>query len=81
MEFALTTLRLTLRPFRADDAPALFAILQEPDIMQYFPTPTTPDMSRVELLPLCRQPSPVRFRRPADLMSCAPRTDAGYPVQ
>jgi len=48
MEFALTTPRLTLRPFRTDDAPALFAILQEPDIMQYFPTPGTPDMARVE---------------------------------
>jgi [ribosomal protein S5]-alanine N-acetyltransferase len=50
MEFALATPRLTLRPFRADDAPALFAILQEPNIMQYFPTPTTPDMARVERL-------------------------------
>ena len=48
MEFALTTPRLTLRPFRTDDAPALYAILQEPDIMQYFPTPGTPDMARVE---------------------------------
>ncbi|MFN8465160.1 MAG: GNAT family N-acetyltransferase [Caldilineaceae bacterium] len=48
MEFALTTPRLTLRPFRADDTPALFGILQEPDIMQYFPTPGTPDMARVE---------------------------------
>ena len=50
MEFALTTPRLTLRPFRADDAPALFTILQEPNIMQYFPTPTTPDIARVERL-------------------------------
>ncbi len=48
MEFALTTPRLTLRPFDAGDVPALFAILQEPDIMQYFPTPGTPDLARVE---------------------------------
>jgi ribosomal-protein-alanine N-acetyltransferase len=50
MGFAITTPRLTLRPFRADDAPALFTILQEPNIMQYFPTPATPDMVRVERL-------------------------------
>lgn len=50
MEFAITTDRLTLRPFRPGDAPALFAILQTPHIMQYFPTPTTPDMARVERL-------------------------------
>ena len=48
MEFALTTPRLTLRPFHAGDVPALYAILQEPDIMQYFPTPGTPDLARVE---------------------------------
>jgi ribosomal-protein-alanine N-acetyltransferase len=50
MDFALTTDRLTLRVFRPDDAPTLFAILQTPNIMQYFPTPTTPDMGRVERL-------------------------------
>lgn len=37
MEFALHTQRLTLRPFRNEDAPALFAILSEPNIMQSVP--------------------------------------------
>ena len=46
----VTTPRLTLRPFRGEDAPALFTILSEPNIMQYFPNPTTPDMGRVERL-------------------------------
>lgn len=50
MDFALHTQRLTLRPFRNEDAPALFAILSEPNIMQYFPNPTTPDRERVERL-------------------------------
>jgi RimJ/RimL family protein N-acetyltransferase len=48
MEFAFTTARLTLRPFRPDDAPALFTIVQAPNIMQYFPGPPTYDMARVE---------------------------------
>jgi RimJ/RimL family protein N-acetyltransferase len=50
MDFALTTARLILRPFQPTDTPALFTILQAPRIMQYFPTPTTPDMARVERL-------------------------------
>lgn len=48
MGFAIATQRLTLRPFQAEDVPALFTILSEPNIMQYFPTPTTPDLARVE---------------------------------
>lgn len=47
---AITTPRLTLRPFRPDDTPALFTILNAPDIMQYLPNPTTPDLGRVERL-------------------------------
>jgi RimJ/RimL family protein N-acetyltransferase len=50
MGFAIATQRLTLRPFQTEDVPALFAILGQPDIMQYFPTPTTPDLARVERL-------------------------------
>lgn len=50
MEPAITTPRLTLRLFRAEDAPVLFTILAEPGIMQYFPNSTTPDMGRVERL-------------------------------
>jgi ribosomal-protein-alanine N-acetyltransferase len=50
MDFTLTTSRLTLRPFRPEDTPALFAILSTPHIMQYFPNPTTPDFGRVERL-------------------------------
>jgi ribosomal-protein-alanine N-acetyltransferase len=50
MDFALTTARLMLRPFRPEDVQPLFAILQAPGIMQYFPTPTTPDVARVERL-------------------------------
>lgn len=46
----IRTPRLTLRPFRPEDAPALFTILSEPHIMQYFPNPTTPDLGRVERL-------------------------------
>jgi ribosomal-protein-alanine N-acetyltransferase len=50
MDFAITTPRLTLRPLRADDVPALYAILSEPQIMQYFPNPSNPDLPRVERL-------------------------------
>ena len=46
----ISTPRLILRPFRPEDAPALFTILAEPNIMQHFPNPTTPDMARVQRL-------------------------------
>ena len=49
-EPTIRTPRLTLRLFRPEDAPALFTILAEPNIMQYFPNPTTPDMGRVQRL-------------------------------
>lgn len=42
------TQRLQLRPFTPEDIQPLFAILQTPDIMQYFPNPLTPDLPRVE---------------------------------
>lgn len=37
---SLATARLVLRPFTPGDREALFTILQEPDILQYFPTKT-----------------------------------------
>lgn len=38
----LETERLVLRPWQTADAPALFAILQEKDILRYFPRPGLP---------------------------------------
>ena len=45
-----TTSRLTLRPFTPADAVPLHRILNQPNIMQYFPTTSAPDMERVENL-------------------------------
>ena len=44
----LTTDRLTLRPFVREDAVPLHRILHEPDILQYFPRPSAPDLDRVK---------------------------------
>lgn len=44
----LTTARLTLRLFTMNDIEALFAITNELDIFQYFPTKTAWDMEKVE---------------------------------
>jgi ribosomal-protein-alanine N-acetyltransferase len=43
----LTTPRLTLRPFTLDDVTHLHHIMNEPNIMQYFPNTEPPDMERV----------------------------------
>jgi len=40
--------RLTLRPFSLADVRPLHHILSEPNILQYFPNPGTPDIQRVE---------------------------------
>jgi RimJ/RimL family protein N-acetyltransferase len=45
---ALRTPRLTLRPFAKDDLLPLHRILQEPDILRYFPAPAPPTLERVE---------------------------------
>lgn len=44
----LTTERLCLRPFTMEDAPALFDIVQEPDVFQYFPTKANWALEKVE---------------------------------
>ena len=44
----LTTERLILRPFRLADLHPLHAILQEPDILKYFPRPGPPPLEKVE---------------------------------
>ena len=44
----LTTSRLTLRPFKLTDDVRLHSILNEPNILQYFPRPDAPDMKRVQ---------------------------------
>lgn len=44
----LTTTRLTLRSWTPEDAGALFSILQQPDILRYYPNPTPPPMDKVE---------------------------------
>lgn len=44
----VSTARLTLRPFTLDDAPSLFRIMNEPNIMQYFPNPGPRPLERVE---------------------------------
>lgn len=46
----LTTPRLTLRPFTPADAVPLHRILNEPDILQYFPRPSPPGLERVQAL-------------------------------
>jgi len=42
------TERLTLRPFAAEDAPALHAIMNQEGILQYFPGPGSPPIEKVE---------------------------------
>lgn len=42
----LRTPHLSLRPWAAEDAPALFEILREPDIFQYFPPSPPPTLER-----------------------------------
>jgi ribosomal-protein-alanine N-acetyltransferase len=44
----LTTPRLKLRPFSPEDTVSLHRIMNEPDIMQYFPRTDPPDMERVQ---------------------------------
>ena len=44
----LTTPRLTLRPFAPEDAISLHRIMNEPNIMQYFPNTAALDMERVQ---------------------------------
>lgn len=44
----LTTERLVLRQFTMDDLPALFRIVQEPDIFRYFPTKSAWTMEKTE---------------------------------
>src|SRR5512140_3100369 len=44
----LVTTRLLQRPWRLDDAPALFEIMQEQDIFQYFPPSTPPTLEKAE---------------------------------
>ena len=46
----LTTSRLTLRTFIPADDIALHRIMNEPDIMQYFPNTAPPEMERVQAL-------------------------------
>ena len=41
------TPRLTLRPFTSDDAASLHRILNQPNILQYFPNPDAPSIKRV----------------------------------
>ena len=44
----ITTPRLDLRPFTAEDVEPLHHILQEEGILRYFPNPTSPPRERVE---------------------------------
>jgi ribosomal-protein-alanine N-acetyltransferase len=46
----LISKRLILRPFRLDDVNALHKIMIEPGVMQYFPNPGPPEISRVQTL-------------------------------
>ncbi|NJN44853.1 MAG: GNAT family N-acetyltransferase, partial [Anaerolineae bacterium] len=45
----LYTSRLTLRPFRREDAHALFNVLSEKDILRYFPNPETPTLEQTKM--------------------------------
>ncbi len=45
---AIATPRLILRPFTLQDLNPLFAILQQPDIFEYFPRTDAPSLERVE---------------------------------
>lgn len=44
----IETRQLILRPWTPEDAPALFDILQEQGILQYFPNPNPPPRSKVD---------------------------------
>jgi len=44
----ITTPRLVLRPWQIEDADTLFDILQQKDILRYFPRTTPPPKDRVE---------------------------------
>jgi len=44
----LTTSRLSLRPFTLSDVSPLHRILNQPDILQYFPNPGAPSKERVK---------------------------------
>ena len=44
----ITTERLTLRAFRPEDAPALQAILEQEDVLKYFPGDDPPTLERTE---------------------------------
>ena len=46
--FNLTTERMTLREFMIEDIDALFQIMNEPEVMRYFPRPGPPPRERVE---------------------------------
>jgi RimJ/RimL family protein N-acetyltransferase len=46
----ITTRRLTLRPFREQDAVALHRIFAEDGILRYFPNPYPPSLERVQNL-------------------------------
>jgi RimJ/RimL family protein N-acetyltransferase len=46
----IKTDRLVLRPFMEEDNEPLYHILQETDILRYFPNPTAPSRERVQLL-------------------------------
>jgi RimJ/RimL family protein N-acetyltransferase len=43
----IETIRLVLRPFSVADVDPLYAILQEPGILKYFPRPDPPSMEQV----------------------------------
>ena len=47
---AIKTTRLVLRPFTKKDVDPLYQILQEKDILRYFPNPNPPSRERVEQL-------------------------------
>jgi len=46
----IKTPRLILRPFKKEDVDPLRQILQEEDILRYFPNPSPPSRERVERL-------------------------------
>jgi len=46
----ILTSRLRLRAFVPEDAQPLYSILQQDDILKYFPNPQPPEMDRVERL-------------------------------
>ncbi len=44
----IETLHLLLRAWKAEDAPALYSILQEDGILQYFPNPNPPPRAKAD---------------------------------